>query len=97
MIIKKPQFTQEQINKMAPGEIWFYDRVGWETNAEDISMSYRYDVFYNNKTGEIVEEVCACEPGTCEFTDAWISDGKPTHIPMDEFGKHKLDGPVINI
>ena len=95
--MSKPQFTQEQINQMKPGEIWFYDRVGWETNAEDISMSHRYDVFFNNKTGEIIEEVCTCEPGTCEFTDNWIADGKPTHISLDDLPKHDFGGEVIVI
>ena len=91
------QFTQQQIENMKPGEIWFYDRVGWDTKEEDISMSYRYDVFFNNKTGEIVEPVCECEPGTCEFTDAWVADGKPTHIPLDELSKHGFEGATIVI
>ena len=91
----KQQFTQEQIDQMKPGEIMFYNRVGWETKAEDISMSHRYDVFYNNKTGEIIDSICQCDPGTCEFTDAWIADGKPTHISLDDLDKHEFDGEII--
>ena len=62
---------------------------------EDLSLSHRYDVWFNNKTGEILESICRCEPGTCEFTDDFIKDGRPTHIPLDELDKHKFWGKVI--
>lgn len=90
-----PQFTKEQIEAMPIGEQMFYDRVGWETNADDISMSFRYDTFYNNKTGEIIDNICQCEPGTCEFTDNWIADGRPTHIDLNNLDAHSFEGEVI--
>ena len=89
------RFTQEQIDNMAPGEVMFYNRVGWDTKQEDVSMSYKYDVFYNNKTGELLESICNCEPGTCTFTDAWIADGKPTQVDLSKLSDHNFDGEVI--
>ena len=65
------------------------------TPEDDLSISYRYDVLFNNKTGEILESVCRCKPGTCEFTDAYTEDGKPTHIPLDELDRHEFGGEVI--
>ena len=41
----------------------------------------RYDVYYDIETGKIIEKVCSCEPGTCEFTDNWIADGRPEIVP----------------
>ena len=38
----------------------------------------RYDLMYDLFTGEYLESICRCEPGTCEFTDAYIKAGEPT-------------------
>ena len=40
----------------------------------------RYDLMYNLFTGEYLESICRCEPGTCEFTDAYVKAGEPTHV-----------------
>jgi hypothetical protein len=40
----------------------------------------RYDLVYDLFTGEYLESICRCEPGTCEFTDAYIKAGEPTRV-----------------
>ena len=92
-----PQFTEEQIQAMPIGEWLFYDRVGWETKYEDVTWSYRYDVFYNNKTGEILEDICRCKPGECQFTDHWHQDSSPTHVDLNNTASHEFNGAVIEI
>ena len=65
----------------------------WEGTA----YSYRYDVLYDKSDGRILEDICQCESGTCEFTDAWIEDGKPTHITLEDLSKHDFEGEIIEL
>jgi len=39
----------------------------------------RYDTYYHDSTGEWKEKIGFCVPGTCEFCDAYIADGRPTN------------------
>ena len=39
----------------------------------------QYDLHFDLFTGEYLESICRCEPGTCEFTDAYIKAGEPTY------------------
>ena len=39
----------------------------------------RYDLSFDLFTGEYLESICRCEPGTCEFTDAYIKAGEPAY------------------
>jgi len=53
----------------------------------------RYDVQYDINTGEILEKICGCEQYTCQYTDNWIADGKPTAVPM-EYRDHLIDAEM---
>ena len=47
----------------------------------------RYDTYFNDETGEWLEKIGFCDPGTCDFCDAYEEDGRPPtafDVPKDK-------------
>lgn len=45
----------------------------------------KYDVYIDSESGNLLESICSCEPeDRCMFKEAWIADGQPTMVMLDE-------------
>ena len=54
-------------------------QISFDPKTPTFGWDGRYDLTYDLYTGKYLESICRCEPGTCEFTDAYTKAGEPTH------------------
>ena len=41
----------------------------------------RYDLYYDEQTGEFTEAICSCDPSECDYKKRYVEDGMPSHMP----------------